>query len=273
MYKYLSSLSRNVSFASLGMLVAGRPVAETVYLKNPEAVGIYLPAPLNAATQQPASDVSSGPLAMLLSEDTRQVLGMQPLPEFSAPRRDTPDPAPEAVANPTGVPAAAGTVSSTGRIGNRRQALAALNAFEAQREARLPQLGAGGRQSAALAMGVVQFRDLNDLLTTFPCTAAVPGEPIAEAAGQTEAGGFLALTQAGVDGFLSVPRKACIGPQEVVVTRDPSNHRRIRYSIDLQGWQPAAVYTDDVVETEKLAMWTRIFTEALQRSAGPPAHA
>ena len=175
-------------------------------------------------------------------------------------------------AAPTGVPLMQPAVPVAPRIGNRAQALQALRAFEADRFARLPQL-APDRPAAdrsGLSLGLVRFGQAADLLTTFPCATQVnapdgspPGVPFAMGAVVYPRGQH----------FLSVPRKAFLldpdtggtggrGMQEVAVARNPVDRRHVHFSTDLRQWQPTDIYTDSLVEAEKLAMWTRIFTEA-----------
>ena len=261
MLNFIIPLSGNVSLQSLGLLVAGRPVGGAELLPGPARAGIHSSAPPGPAGEGSAREAPPALLSMLLSDDTRHLLGLQRAfhnPDPAGPGAGF-SPPPDADAMPPSTGATPGTqaVSQARRIGNRRQALAALRQFEAQRETRLPQLGAGGRRSATLSAGVVQFQDLTDLLTTFPCALTLPGQPSGDAD---------AVTYPRGEGPLSTPRKALLGDREVVVARELSNARRVRYSLDQRQWTPAAVYTDTVVESEKLAMWTRIFTEASRRS-------
>ena len=266
MLNYIAAVSNNISFESIGLLVAGRPVATADLLEGPARAGIHLPAPpANTSREQPPREAPPALLAILINEDTRHLLGIQRASDFSGfGAGGTPLPDKDAAAPHTGASAATQAVSLAIRIGNRRQALAALEVFEAQRDVRLPQLSAGGRRGATLSAGIVQFQDLADLLTTFPCAVALAGRSLDHPD---------AVVYPQGEGFLAVPRKALLRDREVVVAHDLSNARRVRYTHDLRHWMPAGVYTDTVVEAEKLAMWTRIFTEASGRVTAAPADA
>ena len=270
MLNYIAAFTNNIANQSLGLLVAGRPVAGTELLGRPVQGGIHLPVPTDVPKENQAREAPPVQLAMLLSDSTRHLLGIQRATDFSGYGAGTEPPPPDekTVEHSTGASAATQAVSLASRIGNRRQALAALRDFEAQREARLPQLSAGGRRGVTLSAGIVQFQDLTDLLTTFPCAVSLPGLPLAGSGAFAES-----VSYPHGEGFLAVPRKALLRDREVVVAHDLSNARRVRYTHDLRQWMPAEVYTDSVVEAEKLAMWTRIFTEASGRVTAAPADA
>jgi hypothetical protein len=251
MQPFFASFNSTPAVASFGLLAdaAGRRGIPRPLPSNDGEPGLeldiseelrqLLDLPLN-----PRPDTVFSQVPAELSDDRR---GAHGLPAEQAPSQLPP----AGRAGPAGTPVARREASGRLQIYNRAQAMKVLQDFESECSLRLPQLGPGRpvADRVILSMGMVQFNTLAELIATFPCAIDVAG----------------AVVYPQGHGAFAAPRKALLGAEaedEIVVARRPSNHRRIRYTTDLRHWHPANIYTDNVVEDEKLAMWTRIFTQA-----------
>jgi len=161
-------------------------------------------------------------------------------------------------------------------IGNRAQALQALKEFETGRTARLPQLSQGGGATVHLALGIVHFLDMRDLVATFPCASirlqdgrdqpGVHNEADQPVPDTVYAPGYTQAYPAGRG--VPPPTRAYVSGQHVVTARLDVQSNNVRLSTDFEYWRGSDVYTDDTVEAEKLALWDRISHEAFRLSLG-----
>jgi hypothetical protein len=143
------------------------------------------------------------------------------------------------------------------RIGNapvsgKAQAMAALQAFERDCQAYLPQLRGDAEDLQDFIQGLVVFERLRDLAVACPCAASIVsvvspgGGPPLNAAVYPES-----ALQHLVIGLVRVGEQICMN-------RKHPQADLVQVSTDRQRWHTTSVYTDRDVEAAKLAMWLRL---------------
>jgi len=199
----------------------------------------------------------SGPLRMTLSVEMRELLQLEPDADDTQAGSST---APERPVFAPSVRTARALASADVHgprdapvdLGQRAAGLQFLREFERNFPRRLSMgYSPWGFRYESLVAGNPNFRNADDMARTVPCASSLHPSP----------NGYYAVYPQGL-GLDAGVRSVRIDGRVATVAHGENQHLvRWRSDGDTQ-WTSTAVYTDDVIEAEKVRMWQRIRASA-----------